>query len=252
MSEATPSHLTVRAVDRALEILLCFSRTADELSLSEIAKQVGLHKSTAHRLLMSLQHKGFVRRHPHSEKYILGWSILELLNHVYPADDLATLALPEMTHLRDITGETINLFIRSGTDRIRIQAVESLEPIRNVVTIGTSVPLYAGAAGKVLLAYAEEHVLAEILNDQSFPPELQREELLSQLDKIRQDGFAISIRERDVGAAALAVPIFDLHNHCTAALSVSGPASRFTMKKMSEHIETLQRSALWMSQLLSH
>ncbi|WAH39297.1 IclR family transcriptional regulator [Alicyclobacillus dauci] len=247
----TTTSTTVRAVERALEILLCFAKSPRELSLSEIAREVGLHKSTAHRLLLSLQSKGFVRRQTGSEKYILGWSVLELLGNVYLSDELTTLALPEMTKLRDETGETISLYIRSGIERIRIQAVESNEPIRNVVAIGKTYPLYVGASGKVLLAFADEAVVQEVLTREQIPSDFSRE-LQLQLDKIRVDGYAVSIQERDAGAAAMAAPVFGRNDECIAALSISGPVSRFTTDKMHQYVDALCTAAAWLTKMLSH
>jgi DNA-binding IclR family transcriptional regulator len=241
----------VRAVDRALDILLCFSRSENGLSLSEIARQVGLHKSTVHRLLNSLLNKGFVRKHPQSDKYLLGWTVLQLIGNIYQSDELSTVALPIMTRLRDITGETISLYIRSGTERIRIQSVESNEPVRNVATVGKTYPLYIGASGKVLLAYAEADVVEQVLSDPNIPVGFSKDNLLRQLENIRRDGYAISVQERDAGAAAIAAPVFG-RNGFVAALSVSGPVTRFTKKKMFEHLEAVRHSASLITRLLSH
>lgn len=252
MADNLTTATTVRAVERALDILLCFAKSPRELSLSEIAREVDLHKSTAHRLLLSLQSKGFVRRQAGSDKYILGWSVLELLGNVYLSDELTTLALPEMTKLRDTTGETVSLYIRSGIERIRIQAVESNEPIRNVVAIGKTYPLYIGASGKVLLAFADEAVVDEVFAREQIPPHFERDELRRQLDKIRTDGYAVSIQERDNGAAALAAPVFGRNHECVAALSISGPVSRFTKAKMNQYVDALCTAAAWLTKMLSH
>jgi IclR family transcriptional regulator, KDG regulon repressor len=242
---------TVRAVDRALDILLCFAKSGGELSLSDISKEVGLHKSTVHRLLSSLQSKGFVRKNTQSDKYMLGWSVLELLSNVNQSNDLSTLALPEMTRLRDLTGETVSLYIRRQTERIRVQAIESTEPIRNVVTIGRTYPLFIGASGKVLLAFSDPSLVDVVLCKEDIPSDFIHEEFLAQLDKIRCDGYAISIQERDKGAAAIAAPIFGHNRECVSALSISGPVSRFTIGKMSEYVDTLLSSAAWITKLLS-
>lgn len=251
MPNSHAPQLSVRAVDRALDILLCFSRSESGLSLSEIAREVGLHKSTVHRLLTSMLNKGFVRKHPESDKYLLGWTVLELIHNVYQSDELSTVVLPVMTRLRDITSETVSLYIRSGIERIRIQAVESLEPVRNVASIGKTYPLYIGASGKVLLAYADALTLEKVLQDPTIPADFPKDDLLKQLENIRRDGYAISVQERDSGAAALAAPIFG-RNRFVAALSVSGPVARFTQDKMSEFIEIVQQSAGLVTKLLSH
>jgi IclR family KDG regulon transcriptional repressor len=251
MPNSTQTHNSVRAVDRALDILLCFSKAESGLSLSEIAREVNLHKSTVHRLLTSMQQKGFVRKHPQSDKYLLGWIVLELITNIYQSDELSVIVLPEMTRLRDITGETVSLYIRSGSERIRIQGVESTEPVRNVATIGQTYPLYIGASGKVLLAFAEGQVLEQVLRDDSIPPTFDVKVLELELQEVHRQGYAMSFQERDSAAAALAVPIFG-RNDFLAALSVSGPVSRFTKDKMTHYLDTVRQSAALVTKHLSH
>ncbi|MBW7461065.1 helix-turn-helix domain-containing protein, partial [Paenibacillus sepulcri] len=97
---------TVRAVERALDILLCFT-TKSEWPMTEIADSVGLHKSTVHRMLATLEDKGFVIRDPASERYRLGLRIWELSANMSGTDDPAVLGLAEMERLRNMLGETI-------------------------------------------------------------------------------------------------------------------------------------------------
>ncbi|WDL98658.1 IclR family transcriptional regulator [Alicyclobacillus sp. ALC3] len=252
-SAPTPGQpATVRAVDRALDILLCFSKADGGLTLSDIARQVNLHKSTVYRLLMSLQVKGFVRKASDSDRYLLGWSVLELLSSLHQSDQLSALALPEMTRLRDAIGETVSLYVRSALERVRIQSVESRQPVRNVGTIGRRYPLYIGASGKVLLAFADSSVRDAVSSSEVLPEDLDRSEFLAQLDAIRQDGYAVSIQERDVSAAALSVPVFGRDQHIAAALSVSGPVSRFTPERMRDSVELVRGAASFITKLLSH
>ncbi|MDI3258034.1 MAG: IclR family transcriptional regulator [Kyrpidia sp.] len=242
---------TVRAVERALDILLCFSSTEMELGLSDIAKRVGLHKSTVHRLLASLESRGFIRRNPQTDKYRLGWSILELVSNIHQSGDLSTLVLPEMTRLRDLLDETISLYIRSGTERIRIQAVESHQPVRRVANIGQRLPLYVGASGKVLLAWSPPELVAETLSDPRIPESFDQEEFVRQLEQVRACGYAVSIEERETGAAAVAAPVFDREGQLVAALSVSGPVDRFTPEATMRFAQAVTTSARVIHQLLT-
>ncbi|GMA57892.1 IclR family transcriptional regulator [Alicyclobacillus sacchari] len=243
---------TVRAVERALDILLCFTKSTHELSLSEIARDVGLHKSTAHRLLLSLQQKGFVRRQQGSDKYMLGWSALCLSANAPLFDSWTSIALPVMTELRDHTGETVSLYVRSGIERIRVQAVESREPIRNVATVGERYPLYIGASGKVLLAWSDIDLINEILRRERLPSGFSLSELRSQLVQVRTDGYAVSFQERDAGAAAMAAPVFGPEGDCIAALAVSGPVSRLTEAKMEHSASDLMGAAATFSQAIAN
>lgn len=242
---------TVRSVERALDILLCFAGTEMELGLSDIAKKVGLHKSTVHRLLASLEHKGFIRRNGTTEKYRLGWSILELVSNVYQSDDLSSIVVPIMTRLRDQLGETISLYIRAGNERIRTQAIESNQPVRRVANIGSRLPLHVGASGKILLAWEEPDVVQNVLKDLSWT-ESHKEEFMQALERVKDQGYAISVEEREIGASAVAVPIFGRDGHVAAALSVSGPVDRFSSETFDRIIPTAKRSAEIISKLLTH
>ncbi|MGE5702644.1 MAG: IclR family transcriptional regulator [Clostridia bacterium] len=240
---------TVRAVERALDILLCFT-DATELSLSEIAKQISLHKSTVHRLLASLEGKGFVIRDSHTEKYRLGFRLWELSANLTHSDDPAYILLPEMERLRDTLGETISLYIRDGLERVRIQAVQSNQPIRRVAPIGVRMPLAVGASSKVLVAYADASVQEEILQDPNWPEAVNKQVYQEQLDEIRRLGYAMSVQEREIGAAAIAAPIFDRHGKLFAALTASGPSNRMTPEVMKDFAEPLMETAKRMGKMM--
>jgi IclR family transcriptional regulator, KDG regulon repressor len=224
---------TVRAADRALDILLCFIEEK-ELTLTEISHRVGLNKSTVYRLLASLEGRGFLARHQDTEKYRLGFRIWELSANLIQEDDPATILLPEMVRLRDQIEETISLYVRSGNERVRVQAVESTQTIRRVAPIGARLPLYVGASSKVLVAYAGKETIDNVLTDPEWPEFIERSAYIQQLAEIRDKGYAISIGEREEGAAAVSVPLFNRGGKLVAALSVSGPSNRFTMEEMEK------------------
>ncbi|MGG2198070.1 IclR family transcriptional regulator [Paenibacillus validus] len=241
--------LTVRAVERALDILLCFTQ-AEDLSLTEIAGRVGLHKSTVHRLLASLEGKGFVIRDPASERYRLGFSIWELSANLTHSDDPALILLPEMERLRDQLGETVSLYVRDGMERVRVQAVQSNQAIRRVAPIGARLPLYVGASSKILVAFAESDEQQALLRHPTWPPAAASESYLQQLSEVRTLGYATSVEEREPGAAAVSAPIFDRAQRLVAALAVSGPSNRLTVEKMKEQAPLLMETARRMGKML--
>jgi len=226
--------LTVRSVERALDILLCFTDSTD-LSLTEISQRISLHKSTVHRLLASLEGKGFLLRDASTERYRLGYRVWELMANLTQSDEPALVLLPEMERLRDLIGETISLYVRDGNERIRIQAVQSNHSIRRVAPVGARLPLYVGASSKVLVAYAESSVLEGLLSSPHCPEDMNKEAFAQQIREIVDAGFATSFEERESGAAAFAAPIFDRNGKLFAALSVSGPASRWTWERMKQY-----------------
>lgn len=241
--------LTVRAVERALDILLCFTEETD-LGLTELASRVGLHKSTVHRLLASLEGKGFVIRDQATDKYRLGFRVWELSANLTHTDDPAALMLPEMERLRDLLGETVSLYVRDGHERIRIQAVQSRQAIRRVAPVGARLPLYVGASSKILAAYAGPEFEADFRQNGEWPEGFDIEAFMGQLDTIRKQGYATSIEEREAGAAAVAAPIFNRAGELVAALSVSGPASRFTAAMMKEHAGLIKDAAARMGKMV--
>ncbi|ACS99489.1 IclR family transcriptional regulator [Paenibacillus sp. JDR-2] len=228
----------VRAVERALDILLCFTEGTD-LAMSEIADKVGLHKSTVHRMLATLENRGFVERDPSSERYHLGMRMWELSAHLSSSDDQSVIWQPEMERLRDRLGETVSIYVRDGSERVRIQAVQSNQPVRRVAPVGARLPLYAGASSKVLIAYSDRFVQEQIFGDPAWLLAIDLDQYKQQLEEIAQQGYATSFEEREPGVAALAAPIFNRHGKVAAALSVSGPSSRLTMDTMSEYSTVL-------------
>ncbi|MFB5763175.1 IclR family transcriptional regulator [Paenibacillus medicaginis] len=241
--------LTVRAVERALDIMMCFTEATD-LGLTEIAAKIGLHKSTVHRLLTTLEERGFIIRNAATEKYRLGIRIWELSTHMSRNEDPAVLLLPLMEKLRDRLGETVSLYIRDGDERIRIQAVQSAQAIRRVATVGARMPLSVGASGKVLVAFASSEELEQLKKG----PELQAlagdEAYWKQLEEIRVKGYATSYEEREPGAAAVSAPIMNHKGEMTAALSVSGPVSRLSSETLHEFAPIIVEAGKEMGTLL--
>lgn len=192
--------LTVRAVERALDILLCFTQDHDyDLSLTEISAKIGLHKSTVHRLLTTLEEKGFLQRDEGTDKYRLGIRIWELSTHLPTLNEPAALLLPAMERLRDRLGETVSLYLRDNLERVRIQAVQSRQAIRRVAQIGARLPLSVGASSKVLAAYAPPEVQVRLLADPSWPETVERSQYLEQLKEVTRRGYATSFEEREPG-----------------------------------------------------
>jgi DNA-binding IclR family transcriptional regulator len=241
--------VNVRAVERALDILLCFTESTD-WAMTEIADKVGLHKSTVHRMLATLENKGFVVRDKASDRYRLGMRLWELSAHLSGDNDPAVVWLPEMERLRDAVGETVSLYVRDGKERIRIQAVQSNQSVRRVAPVGVRLPLFIGAASKVLIAYADPAAREEIMNESEWPLPVERERYSEQLGDVRRLGYATSVEERESGAAAVSAPILDRTGKLAAALSVSGPVSRFSPEQLHEHAAAVMEAARRMGMML--
>lgn len=139
---------------------------------------------------------------------------------------MPTVAYPEMLLLRDRAQETVSLYVRDGLERVRVQRAEGPLTVRRVVGLGERLPLYLGASGKVLLAWASEPERSGLL-DQILPQGFDRTALEAALETARADGWAVSLEEREGGVASVAAPVLDRAGRCVAALAISGPTNRF-------------------------
>lgn len=242
---------TVRSVERALDLLLCFTMRPS-WAMTELAQQVGLHKSTVHRMLATLEEKGFIERDPVTDHYQLGLMVWELSANLGTTNDQSMMWQKEMERLRDQLGETVSVYVRSGVERIRIQSVQSNEPVRRVAPVGARFPLYAGASSKVLIAYALPEEQQEIWQHPTWQlrDELNMETYQSELQEVLEQGYAVSFEERESGVAAISVPIFDREGNILAALAVSGPSSRLTIERMKEYAPIIHSAARRMGMMV--
>jgi IclR family KDG regulon transcriptional repressor len=221
---------SLRTVQRAIDILNCFSFDQTELSLTEIANKIDLAKSTTTRLLATLEQNGFVMKNPNSLKYRLGHRLYYLGSISGRSNKVREVAKPIMDELRDITKETVNLHILEQNYRVCIEQSEGVLSIRHLVRIGETLPLWAGAGGKAILAYQSEEFKESIFKMVDSGTKLMK--LMSELKAITAEQFASSMDEREVGLAAVASPIFDVNGEVKASLSVSGPSMRFSEERI--------------------
>jgi IclR family transcriptional regulator, KDG regulon repressor len=137
---------STRAVDRALNILLCFSVQTPELSMTQIAEQVGLHKSTVHRLLATLERKRFVERDPVTGTYRPGIRLLQMAYLTLENNDLQRIAQPYMQELCELHGETVDLSVLDDTDVLYVEVVESHQRVRLAAAKGERLPAFCTAS----------------------------------------------------------------------------------------------------------
>ncbi|MCY8515608.1 IclR family transcriptional regulator [Bacillus atrophaeus] len=231
----------LRTVQRALDILYCFSLEKQELSLTEISREINLAMSTTTRLLATLEKNNFIYKDQETLKYRLGQKLYYLGHLAGKSIKLREIAQPILETLRDQTRETANLYLLEHDYRVCIEQAEGLQSIRHLVKIGEKLPLWAGAGGKVLLAHQPETFQAKVL--EQLPPKRNIEELKSELVQIKAQGFGLSLDEREVGSAAIAAPIFNINGEVQACLSVSGPTHRFTNEVIADIEKLVKQKA---------
>ncbi len=200
----------VGVLDRANSLLDLLA--AGPLPLRALAERSGLPRPTAHRLLVALEVHGLVGRDG-AGAFRLGPRLTELAAAAGPALDLAALAAPVLARLHADTGESVQLYVRSGDRRLCVAARDAGAGLRDSVPVGALLPLDAGSGGKVLLAWSPDADRFPAL-----PP--------AELAEVRRLGWAASIAEREPGVASVSAPMLQADGLLLGALCVSGPASR--------------------------
>jgi DNA-binding IclR family transcriptional regulator len=244
--------LSVRAVDRALDILLCFNNNETALSMTQIAERVEIHKSTVHRLLATLEAKRFLRRDKVTGLYRLGFQLVELASLVLMDMDLAGCAGPYMQRLAVKCEETVDLAILDDDHVIYLRVIESPQRLKIAAAVGQRLPAFCTATGKAFLAFLPLDQVERILaggqprhtkSTITSPAELQRD-----LAATRERGFAISEQEFEPDINAVAAPIHDASGYPIGAIAIVAPSFRLPRERML----ALGRQLLAATDAISH
>jgi len=195
----------VGVLDKSVAILDALA-TRGALSLAGLVDSTGIARPTAHRLAVALESHGLVGRDT-SGQFRLGVRLAAWGNAAIAAGGLAEAAAPVLAELRDATGESAQLFVRDGDQRVCIAAAERQSGLRDTVPVGAVLPLDRGSGGTVLRAWIDGSRHAELV-------------------RVRKRGWAESVAEREAGVASVSAPVFDNNGAVRAAISVSGPIDR--------------------------
>jgi DNA-binding IclR family transcriptional regulator len=238
----------VRSVDRAAALLLALGQCPAEAGVSELARRLGLHKSTASRLLATLERRGLVEQDEGSGKYRLGLVVIRLAEHAERTLDLRTIALPELEHLARVTRETVTLGVVKADACLTVVQVAGPNMVACPDWTGRTTPLHCVAPGKVLLAAMAEREVLRIARP-GLPARTERtitglEPLLEELARIRRRGFATAFSEWIEGTNGVAVPVADAHGRVAASIGVWGPAFRVTPGRVAEIVTCMREAAV--------
>ena len=245
----------VDAVTKALGILDCFARAEPELSLKRLSEKTGLYKSRILRLCGTLTAQGYLIRTPTSA-YKLGPKLM-ILGKAYEATNpLSSVARPVLKRLSALTGESTKLFVIEGTNRLCLVREKGTSPLQYAINEGETQPLYAGAGGKLLLAYAPATLLHEVLHHslEGHTPNtiVDRDKLEEELDTIRRQGYAFSKGELVPEVAGLSAPVYAHDGAVCAALTIAGAEQRFSGQRKEQMLAQLLDAARELSVLLGH
>jgi DNA-binding IclR family transcriptional regulator len=240
--QAETAQGSVRAVERALDILLAFKPRDDAVTVGELLGRVDLSRPTLYRLLQTLQAKQFLTSSGNPKQFRLGPAVAQLAHAWTSTLDIAVVAEPPMRRLWDKTSETVALFVREATSRVCIAEMPSAQALSFRRGVGYRESLARGASGKAILAFLPEKERSS----------LQREARMNarEFAQIKQRGFAVSDSELIQGAVAVSAPLFDGSGEVVGSLSVFGPSVRFSDAKISSFAALLTREARVISQLL--
>lgn len=240
----------VRAVGRALEILLAFTSQDFELSPAELLKRVNLSRPTLYRLLYTLEEHGFLVSVGEPQRFRLGPSVAQL-SHVWTSSlDIAQIASPVLQRIWQETEETVALFIPQENLRLCISELPSPQPLNFKRGVGYTERIVRGASGRAILAYmnAPEETLREYIKDS----EVKLDELKKLLAQTREKGYASSQKELISGAVAIAVPFFDRNGAVAGSIGIFGPEVRLDDNKLQHFSALLIAEAATLSDMLGY
>ena len=221
-------------VSRALDILQLLADTQHDLSLTDIADLMGMPRSSVFRYLATLESRGYLQRDSQTVRYHLGPAVMRLGTIAARRLDVRRVAEPHMRRLRDTYRETVNLAVPTVDGRVvYIEVVETNMAVKMAARVGDADYAHTTALGKAMLAIMPE-TQYEKFKPQTLTPLTQQTiidwpSLKRELDQVRERGFAIDDGESDIHVRCVGVPILDRLGEVAAGLSISGPASRFSL-----------------------
>jgi DNA-binding IclR family transcriptional regulator len=203
----------IGVLDKAVAVLHAIAESP--CSLAELCNRTGLPRATAHRLAAGLEGHCLLTRDGEG-RWRLGPAVSELAARV--SDPLLAASPAVLAQLREVTGESVQLYRRDGNWRVCVAALEPPAGLRDTVPVGARLPMTAGSGAKVLLAYSDTATQQAILPAAKFSERA--------LAEVRRRGWAQSVAEREPGVASVSAPVRDARGTVVAAISVSGPIDR--------------------------
>jgi DNA-binding IclR family transcriptional regulator len=218
---------------------------------------MGLHKSTVHALLRTLQLHGYIDQSAETGKYKLGMKLLEKGQLLLQGLDIRTVARPHLSALSSRTGQTTHLVILDGKEGVYLDKVEGEKAVIRYSRIGRRVPLHCSAVGKVLLAFLKPGEAEELLRSYSFTAHTaatirDMETLLRELERVREAGYAVDDQENEPGVKCGATPVRDHSGTVVAAISISTVVSAVDDGLFREYVDLLREEADRISKQLGY
>lgn len=244
----------VQSVDRAISVLELLAQ--GEAGITEIAGELGVHKSTVSRLVSVLEARGLVEQLGERGKYAIGFGVVRLAGAATGRMDLTKLGQPVCQALADSFGETVNIAVHDAGVAINITQARGSAAVSAVNWIGQRTPLHATSSGKILLAYLpvdERRRLVSLpLDSYTENTVVDGSRLLSELTEVAAQGYAACFEELELGLHAVAVPVRGHRGEVVAAMSASGPSYRLSRQRVQEIVPAMTAAAADLSAQLGY
>lgn len=238
----------IKSVEKACSVMKIMCSTNEPVSLTELSKKANLHKATTTRILRTLQKINLVEQDEDNHKYFLGNGFLELSVSFLGNFSLRKISLPFMRQLRDKVGETVNLGILDNDEVIIVDRIESGEAVRHSTRIGSRMPAYCSALGKVIFAFMDREKVKDLLYSKPLIKKTPYtktnvKEILAEIDQIQSTGTCFNDREHNGEVVAIGCPIFNDENMVIAAISISAPYFRINKEITERNKNELKKTA---------
>lgn len=247
----------IGSVQRAIEILALFDNATPELGTTDISKSLGLHKSTVASLVYTLAANGYLRQNPNTRKYRLGFTLLERASAMLEQVEIRQVAYPFLLELRNRWDETVNLAVLDGGEIVYVERFLGSKGLGMRSEVGTRAPAHSTALGKAILACHSTAHVNSFLKQCGLPRLTPNtitdpERFLAELEKTREQGYAVDDEENEIGGRCVAVPVFEQTGKVVAAVSVSAPAPRLLMDRLAEAATMVRETAKAISRSLGY
>jgi IclR family KDG regulon transcriptional repressor len=247
----------IGSVQRAVDILNLFGSQCHELGTTEIARTLGLHKSTTASIVYTLEANGFLSQNPETRKYRLGLKLVERAFAMLDQIEIRQVAYPFLRDLRDEWNETVNLAIMDGPDVVYVERLLGTKALGMRSEVGRRAPAHATALGKALLACLPPAGVRTFVDQHGLPAMTSHtitdaDEFLAEMEKARELGYAVDDEENEIGGRCVAVPVFDHTGNPVAAVSVSAPTARLPVSEFPQAGAMVRETARCISRGLGY
>lgn len=239
MAEEKETKNPVQSAERIFQVMEMLADNG-EMGLMELSAALGLHKSTVHRLLMSLIYMGYAKQDEATQKYMLSYKVVNMASKILDRMDILQVAKPYMDRLSDLSGEAVHLVQREGNNILYIYKTEAkIGIIRMVSHVGMVHPMYCSGVGKAIMATLPEDEVKKIWNESIIEKKTEKTitdfgQMQEVLEEVKKNGYALDDEENEKGVRCIAACLYGHQKEVKYAFSISGPTSRMTRDRVKE------------------